>query len=89
MTKIGNQRAAVGSKSPSAKTSKVLLVAMPDSIHVARWLLANQSNNLEILLFASSPMRRAHPVIRELIGRGTPPSTSGNLVVRKHFLSFP
>lgn len=88
MTKIGNQLAAVGSRSPSAETSKVLLVAMPDSIHVARWLLANQSNNLEILLFASSPMRRAHPVIKELIGGGTPPSTSGNLVVRRHFLSF-
>ncbi len=88
MTRIGNQRAAFALAFPADHTTKVLLVAMPDSIHVARWLAANVDNNLDIMVFASSPMRRVHPSIRELLGRRHPKGDSTGLVLRIHKLSF-
>lgn len=38
----------------------ILLVAMPDSVHVARWLEFHKNANLRFVVFPSSPLRRAH-----------------------------
>jgi hypothetical protein len=83
-----NQRANLGSAKPSKETTKVLLVAMPDSIHVARWLAANVENNLDVIIFASSPMRRVHPQIRDLLARRKSAVDGSGLVLRMHVLSF-
>jgi len=47
---------------------KILVVAMVDSIHTARWLEQFEDNQNEFLLFPSSPHRRIHPRIRRLLG---------------------
>lgn len=80
--------AHMGSKKPSTETKKILLVAMPDSIHVARWLAANVENNLDVVIFASSPMRRVHPQIRELLARAGSAVDGPGLVLRMHMLSI-
>jgi glycosyltransferase involved in cell wall biosynthesis len=67
---------------------RILLVGMPDSIHVARWLLANKANHLEIMLFASSPMRKCHPVIKDLLQGHDVSIASRRLILRRHFFSF-
>ena len=41
----------------------ILLVAMPDSVHVARWLEFHKNANLRFVVFPSSPLRRAHEKI--------------------------
>lgn len=46
---------------------KVVVVAMLDSVHVARWLSNMVSLNMEVTLFPSSPHRRIHPVISGLL----------------------
>jgi glycosyltransferase involved in cell wall biosynthesis len=43
---------------------RVLLVAMVDSIHVARWIEQFSGEDLEFVLFPSTPNRRVHPIIR-------------------------
>lgn len=45
----------------------VVLVAMGDSIHVARWLQIFQGSNINFHLISSSPHRRLHPEIERLI----------------------
>lgn len=49
-----------------AKT-KVLIVGMLDSIHLARWLEQFKDENIHFFLFPSSPMRKIHPRIESLI----------------------
>lgn len=44
-------------------TKKILLVAMPDSIHTARWINQIQSPNWTIHLFSSTPDETLHPDI--------------------------
>ena len=46
---------------------KVLLVAMADSIHTARWLEQFRGEPIQFVLFPSSPHRRVHPKIREML----------------------
>jgi glycosyltransferase involved in cell wall biosynthesis len=46
---------------------KVLLVGMLNSIHVARWLEQFKGNDVEFLLFPSTPIRALHPRIRALV----------------------
>ena len=43
---------------------RVLIVAMADSIHTARWLEQLQNEALEIELFPSTPHRRVHELIK-------------------------
>lgn len=87
MNMADDHLANLGSKKPSTEAKKILLVAMPDSIHVARWLAANVENNLEVVIFASSPMRRVHPQIRELLARRNSSGGGPGLVLRLHMLS--
>ena len=46
---------------------RVLVVCMFDSIHSARWLRQFESQNLEFLLFPSSPHRKLHPEVEQLL----------------------
>lgn len=46
---------------------KIFVICMLDSIHSARWLRQFKSENLDFLLFPSSPHRRLHPQIKELL----------------------
>jgi glycosyltransferase involved in cell wall biosynthesis len=48
-------------------TRKVLVVGMFDSVHFARWLTQFQDQEIEFLLFPSSPHRRLHPKLKELL----------------------
>ena len=46
---------------------KILVVAMADSVHTARWLEQFEGSEYEFLLFPSSPHRRIHPKISRLL----------------------
>ena len=46
---------------------KILVVAMADSVHTARWLEQFEGAEYEFLLFPSSPHRRIHPKISRLL----------------------
>lgn len=45
----------------------VLVIGMPDSIHLARWLGFFAGSNLRFNIFTSSPARRLRPELRQLI----------------------
>lgn len=46
---------------------RVVAVGMFDSVHFARWLEQFQDQNLSFILFPSSPHRRIHPKIENLL----------------------
>lgn len=46
--------------------SRVLVIAMADSVHTARWLAQFRDDPIDFELFPSTPHRRIHPLIREL-----------------------
>lgn len=48
---------------------KVLLVAMADSVHTARWISQLEDSEIEFTLFPSTPNRRLHPVVKTLLRR--------------------
>ena len=50
---------------------KILIVAMADSVHTARWLEQFENSGFEFLLFPSSPHRRVHPKISHFLGSGS------------------
>ena len=50
---------------------KILVVAMADSIHTARWLEQFEASDYEFLLFPSSPHRRIHPKIVRLLSNSS------------------
>lgn len=47
--------------------TKILLVAMVDSIHVARWLAQFEPEKYQFVIFPSTPNRRIHPLIRKMM----------------------
>lgn len=50
---------------------KILVVGMADSIHLAKWLRQFEGNEeFQFQLVSSSPHRRVHPIIRELLSQG-------------------
>ena len=51
---------------------KILIVAMADSVHTARWLEQFEKSNYEFVLFPSSPHRRIHPKIIRLLSDTSP-----------------
>ena len=58
---------------------KILIVAMLDSIHTARWLKQFKNDNFEFVLFPSTPHRRIHPEITKLVNES---SNSAFTIVR-------
>ena len=68
------------SKAPETHRFKVVIVAMADSVHVSRWLQVFKGLNVDFHLVSSSPHRRIHPGIKELLNPkdGTSPYVSMN-----------
>jgi len=67
---------------------RVLIIGMADSIHLARWLSQFEQSNIEFRLVSSSPHRKLHPYIRDLLGtRNSHVSLSIGAVSR--FFSLP
>lgn len=52
--------------------TRVLVVGMLDSIHLARWLQLFESQSLTFKIFPSSPHRRIHPELRGLLASKGP-----------------
>jgi hypothetical protein len=65
--------------------SKVLVVGMADSIHLARWLELFEGSNTDFILVPSGPNVLVHPRIEALI-RGEKPGISCQIEPR--FLSW-
>lgn len=57
------------SRSEETRT-RVLVVAMANSIHTARWLSQFRHKPVDIVLFPSTPSRTLHPMIIDLLGDG-------------------
>lgn len=55
--------------------NRVVLVCMVDSIHVARWIAQFEPSEVEFTLFPSTPNRRVHSLIKDMI------STNGNVKI--------
>lgn len=49
---------------------KILAVGMPDSVHFARWLSQFEGQGIKFAVFPSSPLRRIHPLLADLIQAG-------------------
>jgi glycosyltransferase involved in cell wall biosynthesis len=48
---------------------RVVLVCMVDSIHVARWIAQFDASDVEFTLFPSTPNRRVHSMIKDMIAK--------------------
>jgi hypothetical protein len=48
---------------------RVVLVCMVDSIHVARWIAQFDASEVEFTLFPSTPNRRVHSMIKDMIAK--------------------
>jgi hypothetical protein len=48
---------------------RVVLVCMVDSIHVARWIAQFEPNEVEFALFPSTPNRRVHSIIKDMMAK--------------------
>jgi glycosyltransferase involved in cell wall biosynthesis len=55
---------------PSPHTKRILVVGMADSIHLARWLRQFEGKGYCFRLVSSSPHRRIHPVIKQMLKDG-------------------
>ena len=60
---------------------------MADSIHCARWLAQFKGENIEFLLFPSSPNRRVHPELKKLLSLAGP--ARFRLVPLVHYVALP
>jgi hypothetical protein len=49
---------------------RLLVVAMCDSVHTAGWLAQFEGMDVEFVLYPSTPHRRVHATIREMINKG-------------------
>lgn len=49
------------------KVNKILVVCMLDSVHTARWLTMFRNEQIDFILFPSTPHRRIHPGIKKLV----------------------
>lgn len=54
----------------TSQREKVLVVCMLDSIHTARWLDLFEHQAIDFLLFPSTPNRKIHEKLKQLINRG-------------------
>lgn len=53
--------------STGSDEQKILIIGMCDSVHLARWLSQFTDSDLKFRLVPSSPQRRLHPLLRNLI----------------------
>jgi hypothetical protein len=55
---------------PSPHIKRILVVGMADSIHLARWLRQFEGKGYKFRLVSSSPHRRIHPLIKQMLQSG-------------------
>ena len=60
----------------SSQRKQILVIGMADSVHLARWLSQFVDQSIDFTLFPSSPHRRIHPILKNLIA-----STSQQMTV--------
>ena len=51
---------------------RILVVAMCDSVHTARWLSQFEDTEAKFVLFPATPHRRTHPIIRQILRSEAP-----------------
>jgi glycosyltransferase involved in cell wall biosynthesis len=71
------------------RRTKVLLVCMVDSVHVARWLSNYADQEIDFFLFPSGPNRRVHHQIHELVKRSSNSIATYSLASWGRYLSVP
>jgi glycosyltransferase involved in cell wall biosynthesis len=55
----------------SSQRKQILVIGMADSVHLARWLSQFVDQSIDFTLFPSSPHRRIHPILKNLIASTT------------------
>ena len=68
---------------------RTVVVCMVDSVHTARWLANYRDQGINFHLFPSTPNRRVHPLIRELVENKDPNSSTYTLNPVVRWLAIP
>jgi len=71
------------------KRTKVMLVCMVDSIHVARWLSHFTHQDVDFHLFPSGPNRKVHQQIRDLVRNSDVSPATFSIPSWARYLSLP
>jgi glycosyltransferase involved in cell wall biosynthesis len=72
----------------SSKKKSVMIVCMVDSIHSARWLEIYRNKGIDFHIFPSTPNRKIHPKIRNLVEDSSTTDGRFKLVYRLKYLSI-
>ncbi len=73
---VGTNGSVIAAWLEGSRLTRVLIVGMADSVHLARWLEQFESECYEFTIISSSPHRRVHPKIESLISREVSPGTA-------------
>lgn len=76
-------------KDTEKQRTKALIVAMADSIHVARWLELFRDSSYDFTIISSSPNRRIHPRLDALANLGQPSGATYVIHPFSRWLSVP
>ena len=68
---------------------RILIVGMADSVHLARWLSQFSDQNIDFVVFPSSPHRRIHTILKNLILDTNSAMTVRILPTSMRWLAFP
>jgi len=68
---------------------RILIVGMADSVHLARWLSQFSNQNIDFVVFPSSPHRQIHQILRKLILDTNSAMTVRILPTSMRWLAFP
>ena len=74
--------------SPGISRKKVVVICMLDSSHSARWLSQFKDQQVDFTLIPSTPNRKVHPTILELVSKNRNSATY-SLSSTLRFLSIP
>ena len=53
------------------RPKSILIIGMADSVHLARWIAQFSDQRIDFVVFPSSPHRRIHPILKNLISSQT------------------
>lgn len=68
---------------------RILIIGMADSVHLARWLFQFSNQDIDFVVFPSSPHRRIHPILRDLISETNSAMTVRILPTSMQWLALP
>ena len=71
------------------KQATVVVVCMIDSVHTARWLENYKNQGVDFYLFPSTPSRRTHPQILQLLSNSDPNTSNYTLNSLSRWLAIP